>query len=198
MVVAACEAARCAGTQRSAATQALLPDPGAFGRASRESAQSDAPSIGSDSFLAAVLRSEPLWPTALHAVGLEAVAPKQSDGFIGEEAVGAAAIGDHRAIAGESRKLCFELFGRDGDRSGKMPAFVFKQRPDIDKGDVASGHAPLHGFRGERWARIRHTVVADNAVHLGQPCLSDSPEREPELEDIDACEPVDGLRPVLL
>ena len=63
--------------------------------------------------------------------------PQQADGVVGEDAVGAAAVGDDLGARGQFGEPLPELADRDGDRAGDVPGGVFGGRADIEHGDLA-------------------------------------------------------------
>ena len=81
----------------------------------------------------------PFEHAVLEAPGCAAVCAEDVQGVVGHDAVGATAVGDDLAVAGQLGQPRLELVQRYGHGAGEVAGPVLLHGPDVEHGDLSGG-----------------------------------------------------------
>lgn len=124
----------------------------------------------------------PFGVAAFQADGVEAVLAEEDDGFVGEEAVGAAAVGDDALVTREFVEARGQVFDGDGHSAGDVTALVLQGRTDVEEHGFAALDEALDFGAGDV-AVLRWGELGAEAGDLGEALLAGGAEGEPEREN---------------
>ena len=123
---------------------------------------------------------------------------QEADRFIGERAVGPAAVGDHFSVPGQLAKPAAKLGQRDGDSARQMPSGILFCRADVQDNEVFTMlQAPKQLGATNRLQRVpRSEIGVSELAYLGPSLDRNSAQVAPEVKDLRIVEGITDVSPL--